>query len=174
MFTRFTFRKINFVASRLGPWISKAFNRKTKVKNLIALPIALLTAVLVITTFAVSARGWLAKTASTKTAGGENQTQTNHTAVRIEAQPITLTPQGFEPTEITRPKGPFLLVINDRTGPRPLEWRLERQGGNHLKSVSMPMGKHKWREVVDLPPGNYLLSESGNPQWKCQITITDQ
>src|SRR6266508_4488481 len=35
---------------------------------------------------------------------------------RIESELITITPRGFEPKEITRPTGEFLLVINNRSG----------------------------------------------------------
>jgi hypothetical protein len=36
--------------------------------------------------------------------------------LRIESELITITPHGFEPAEITRPRGQFLLTIDNRSG----------------------------------------------------------
>jgi len=41
-----------------------------------------------------------------------------------------------------------------------------------LREVALPVKKRKWHELIDLTPGNYKLTESNNPQWVCQITIT--
>jgi hypothetical protein len=174
MFTRFTFRKTNFAASRLGSWISKAFNRKTKVKNLIALPTALLTAALVITTFAFSARGWLAKPASTETTRGETQTQTQAESarIRIETELVTIRRHGFEPQEITRPADPFVLAVENRSGLEEVTLRLDRVAGNRLKEVNVPRRKLDWGGAFDLPPGRYVLTEANHSDWVCSITIT--
>ena len=44
--------------------------------------------------------------------------------------------------------------------------------GNRIKEVKPRKGRHDYREVYDLSPGNYVLSEASHPQWICHITIT--
>jgi hypothetical protein len=93
----------------------------------------------------------------------------------LEAQRITLRPTGFEPAEVTRPAGRFLLAINDRSGQRDASFILLRQNGERLREVRMrdTPRKHEWREIVNLPPGRYLLADSANPERVCQILLTN-
>jgi uncharacterized protein (DUF58 family) len=93
---------------------------------------------------------------------------------RIEATVITVRPNGFEPAEITRPKGRFILAVNNRTLSTDLELQLERENGNHVREVKVHRNRPNWREVVDLPPGQYVLREASHPDWACRITITAQ
>jgi len=172
MFAQFTFRKINFAASRFDPWFSKALIRNAKIKSPIALTMAMLTAGLVVVAFAMQASGWFAKPSLTKTAGAENQTQTTPTAVRIETELVTIRPHGFEPEEITRLDGPFILAVDNRSGLEEVALRLAGVAGNRLKEVIIPRKKLNWRDALDLPPGRYVLTEANHPDWICRITIT--
>jgi len=54
------------------------------------------------------------------------------TSQRIEAELITLTPDGFEPAEIKRSQGRFLLALDNRSGVREITLRLDREAGNRL------------------------------------------
>jgi hypothetical protein len=172
MFTRLTFRKTNFAASRLGSWISEAFNRKTKIKNPIAILIALLTATLLITAFAVSARSWLAKPAP-KTAPVP-QSPGNKSNIEVEA--VTLLQWGFEPKEITRPEGRFQLAINNQSQMHEqLTFSLAVDKGYKLNEVRLRGGsKHHWDGLYDLKPGKYQLTVGGHPEWVCTLNITDK
>jgi hypothetical protein len=51
----------------------------------------------------------------------------------FQAELITTTPAGFEPTEITRPHGRFLLAIDNRSGleERDVETGLDYFGARH-------------------------------------------
>lgn len=91
---------------------------------------------------------------------------------RLEVEYVTLTRAGFEPAEITRPRGRFLLAVNNRTRLESIEVQLEREAGGRLRGARIPSMKRDWRERVALPPGRYLLTEAGHPGWKCLITIT--
>ena len=93
---------------------------------------------------------------------------------KLEAERLTLKPSGFEPGEITRPAGRFLLAVNDRSGQEGIAFVLSRQNGERVHEVRMrdTGRKHEWRRVVNLPPGSYLLSEANHPEWVCRITIT--
>ena len=90
----------------------------------------------------------------------------------LEAELVTATPTGFEPAEITRPQGRFLLAIDNRSGLDDVDLYLERETGGR---VNVSLGRrHKlaWREAVDLPPGAYLLRAGNDESWSCRINIT--
>jgi uncharacterized cupredoxin-like copper-binding protein len=93
----------------------------------------------------------------------------------LETQRITLTPMGFEPAEVTRPAGRFLLAINDRSGQRDSSFVLRHSTGERLREfrVGETHRKHEWREVVNLPPGRYLLSDVENPEHVCHFLLTN-
>jgi hypothetical protein len=89
-----------------------------------------------------------------------------------EAEVIKLLPTGFEPAQITRPRGKFLLMVKNRAGLEQVEWRLEREAGGRLREVRLSEGRLGSKQYEDLPPGNYLLTEAAHPDWVCRITIT--
>jgi uncharacterized cupredoxin-like copper-binding protein len=93
----------------------------------------------------------------------------------LETQRITLTPMGFEPAEVTRPAGRFLLAIKDRSGQGDSRFVLRRSTGEQLREfrVAGTPRKHEWREVVNLPPGRYLLSDGDNPEHVCHLLLTN-
>ena len=85
---------------------------------------------------------------------------------------ITLRTFGFEPNEITRKAGPVFFFVNNVSGFRQVNFRLDREAGARLKDVPLPLGKLRWQEIVNLTPGTYLLTVAENPNWSCRITIT--
>jgi len=87
-----------------------------------------------------------------------------------EVELITLRPAGFEPTELTRAKGPFVLFVDDRSGKEKTSLELKRMNGERLRAISLQRKKSEWNDVVDLPPGTYVLQD-GNSESRCQITI---
>src|SRR6266513_5248600 len=55
---------------------------------------------------------------------------------KLEVELVTLQASGFEPLEITRPKGPFVLVVEDRSGKEHSSFALQRLRGEQLRSVN--------------------------------------
>ena len=88
-----------------------------------------------------------------------------------EIELITLRPAGFEPAEITRPKGPFVLFIDDRSGRENSSLALQRSNGGQLRAIGLQRQKSEWNDVVDLTPGTYILQDANNSELRCQITI---
>ena len=84
---------------------------------------------------------------------------------------ITLRPAQFEPAEITRPKGAFVLFIDDRSGRENSSLVLQRVNGERLRTLSLQRQKSEWNDVVDLTPGTYILQDANNSELRCQITI---
>lgn len=92
----------------------------------------------------------------------------------IEAEVISIRPSGFEPTQIARPKGPFLLVIENRSELEEIDFQLGVEGATPLFQVKRSWEDADWSQVIDLTTGQYVLTESNHPDWKCTITITEQ
>ena len=91
---------------------------------------------------------------------------------RIEPVFVTLKPTGFEPAELTRPRGPFLLMVDNRSNNPNLLFHLDGESGKREhEQQTRKGGKLDWNKVVDLPPGRYLLTEANHPNWICKITI---
>jgi len=99
---------------------------------------------------------------------GDSQSQ------RIEAELISIRPNGFEPTQIRRPKGPFLLAIENRSGLKQVEFQLSAPVGTRLFQVKRSWERSDWSQVIDPPAGQYVLTEANHPDWKCTISITEQ
>jgi len=91
---------------------------------------------------------------------------------KLEAELVTVTPTGFEPAEITRPHGRFLLAIDNRSGLDSVDFYLEREAGTRAKDSFARKGKLAWREVIDLPPGTYILRAANDESWQCRIVLT--
>jgi hypothetical protein len=92
------------------------------------------------------------------------------TPTQLEVELITLRPAAFEPSEITRPKGPFVLFIDDRSG-KETALVLQRINGERLRAINLNRKKSEWHSVIDLSPGTYVLQDAGNSELRCQITI---
>jgi len=144
-------------------------------------PVSLMViAFAIVTVLTVTVRAWLAPAATTgapasakvSLASSTTAAQGNPAQVRIEVERITIRPRGFEPTEITRPAGHFILAVNNRSGLEEVALRLDRVAGSRLREVRVPRTKLDWRSLVDLTPGRYVLTEANHPDWICHITIT--
>ena len=88
-----------------------------------------------------------------------------------EIELITLRPAGFEPAEVTRPKGAFVLFIDDRSGRENSSLILQRVNGGQLRAIGIQRKRSQWNDVVDLTPGTYVLQDANNSALRCQITI---
>lgn len=92
---------------------------------------------------------------------------------RLEVERVTLRPDGFEPSAITRPHGRFLFAVNDRSGTSgELLFRLYRESGEALREMRSSHRRREERKIFDIAPGRYVLRVVGHPDWVCQITIT--
>jgi hypothetical protein len=97
--------------------------------------------------------------------------QSNSPLTGLGAEHITLRATGFEPKELTRPAGRFLLAVDNVTGMGEMSFRLLHQNGARLRDFPAN-GRFRLRQVVELPPGQYALVEINHRDWVCRITIT--
>ena len=90
---------------------------------------------------------------------------------QLEVELVTLRPAGFEPAEIRRAKGPFVLMVDDRSGLEKSSLKLLQQNGAGVRQLKTERGKSDWHEVLDLPPGDYVLVETSHPEWTFRLTV---
>ena len=90
---------------------------------------------------------------------------------RLEVEVVTIHMTGFEPSQIKRPAGRFLLAVDNRCGLEEVRLRLDRETGVRIHQANVRWDKLDWRQMTDLPPGTYLLTEENHPKWLCRITV---
>jgi hypothetical protein len=91
---------------------------------------------------------------------------------RIEVEILKIEPSGFQPAEISRPAGPFVLIIRNRSGAQGLLLRLRRRGAEGFREIQLSRRRTIWRGQLDLPAGTYVLAEVNHPQWVLNINIS--
>ena len=91
----------------------------------------------------------------------------------VEIQLIKITRFGFEPREIERSRGAFVLAVHNFSSEPDLVLQLHRVQGSRLQEFRMRRGTKKWQAPLSLPPGDYVLTEASNPEWQCQIKINN-
>ena len=136
------------------------------------IPAAIIIIVVALTTVAVSTRAWFTPA---RAGGRQGQIQAQAQAtpsIPVDVVRLALRTFGFEEKEITRKAGPVYFFVENVSGFRQVNFRLDREAGARLKDVPLPKGKFRWQEVVNLTPGTYLLTVAENPNWVCRITIT--
>lgn len=92
----------------------------------------------------------------------------------MEEVTLTISADGFDPPEVIRPAGRFMLSVDNRSGADELTLILKRGNGNKVLEVKVSGQKGDWSEVIDLQPGRYTLSEAGHPDWKCDFRINER
>lgn len=90
-----------------------------------------------------------------------------------EVEVVDVTPLGFEPSRIRRPRGAFILAVHNHSGESQLLLRLDRVQGGRLHQVRMGRGRRVWDQPLDLQAGDYILSEASHPNWQCRITLSE-
>ena len=110
---------------------------------------------------------------SAKVRGGKKPVVVQGQKRRIEPVIVTLTPTGFEPAELTRRRGLFLLMVDNRSNNPDLLFRLDAENGKRQhEQQTRKGGRLDWNKPLDLPPGRYSLTVADHPDWVCEITIT--
>ena len=81
------------------------------------------------------------------------------------------TPSGFEPRETIAPKGKFLILLQNRTGRRDLNFFLARE--NEGRVAESKSQNRDWNAQVQLAPGTYIIGETNHPEWQSIIRVTN-
>ena len=84
---------------------------------------------------------------------------------------VEVTPSGFESSEIIARRGRFLILLQNRTGRRDLEFWLARE--NEGRVAESQRQQRDWKAQVQLSPGRYIIGETNHPDWKFTIRVTN-
>jgi hypothetical protein len=109
--------------------------------------------------------------ASSSSAQPQPASTTQRTKQLIGSEAITIMRYGFQPKEISRAPGRFFLQVENRSGVNPLVLRVSAQGGSTLKEFTVTSDQLDWADEVNLPEGQYTVTEV-NHGWTCRLTIT--
>ena len=90
---------------------------------------------------------------------------------KIPTLSISLKPYGFLPSAVTVRAQTVFLAVNNSSGFRSPSFRLN-VNGSRLHDVSLVSSQRHWAVVLQLIPGQYVLTEGNHPQWRCTITVT--
>ena len=140
-------------------------------RNLKFLFLFIAAAVLIIAVSAIGARTWYTPTAKHSLAPPALARPLQ--AGQVGSELITCTARGFEPTQITRPAGKFLLTVNNSSELRTLTLRLVNGSGQILREKQLAAGKLNWRELLDLESGSYTITEANHPDWVFHLTLSN-
>ncbi len=102
----------------------------------------------------------------------DSPSRQSHAGNKLETEVLTITSTGFEPAEITRPAGTFILAVHNQSGEAGTALRIDRVRGNKLIEVRMARWRKAIHRQLSLPAGEYLLSLVDHPGRNCRITIT--
>jgi hypothetical protein len=84
---------------------------------------------------------------------------------------LEVTPSGFESRETIAHRGRFLILLQNRTGRRDLNFWLARENEGRV-AESEPQ-KRDWKAQLQLSPGTYIFGETNHPEWKSVIRVTN-
>lgn len=90
----------------------------------------------------------------------------------ITVETITLTPLGFEPNQIERAAGRFLLGIDNRIIREEFSFEILRENGHKAHKLKIEKGQIRLRKLLNLTEGRYVLRAVDHPEWTCTIVIS--
>ena len=145
-------------------WSKLPFGRKTIVPVLIT--------GIVVSAFLITASShagvWSASTEKAKPASPPAQGTKDR---RLEVEVVNITPDGFEPQLVERQAGPFILAVNNRSGIDSLNVQIETEQHVRFREKFLPLETPYWREVINPPPGKYVITEASHPEWTLTFII---
>ena len=97
--------------------------------------------------------------------------QQNPSKTRVEVETLTLKAHGFVPKQLVRKPGPFVLAINNRSGQKEIAISLSSNRGAGVRALRISQERPSWRDLLDLPPGDYVIRELSHPAWSCALSI---
>ena len=89
----------------------------------------------------------------------------------ISVETVTLTPQGFEPAQITPSASRFVLGVDNRLIRLDLSLELLRENNHKMHELKIAKGQIRLRKLLNLAAGSYTLQVVGHPEWRCNIVV---
>jgi len=99
--------------------------------------------------------------------------QTKTRGEQLQSELITIRGTGIRPSQLLRARGKFLLIVDNRSGLEKVDLRIDGVAGNRVREATVHRTKLDWQTLLDLHPGDYVLTEASHPDWVCHIKITN-
>ena len=115
--------------------------------------------------------GWLGSTVTPVGVRPLVQDPVEPAPASVTVETVRLTPLGFEPKELERSAGKFLLGIDNRIGPIEFSFELVEENGHKVRQLKLPKGQIRLRKLLNLQAGRYTLTEVDHPEWTCSIVL---
>jgi len=90
----------------------------------------------------------------------------------MQVETLTLTPRGFQPTEIERPAGKFLLGIDNHIRPEEFSFEIVQDDGHTVRQLKLQKGELRLRKLLNLQAGRYVIREVNHPEWNCSFVLS--
>jgi len=90
---------------------------------------------------------------------------------------LLLRPEGFDSKTLAIAKGSYILILLNRTGLENLALQVSRVVGNGEKPKDIIFDankKYRIDSLIDLTPGDYVVTVQEHPEWVCRITTRNQ
>lgn len=139
-------------------WSRRLFTRKTILSALIASA--------VVSLLLITVRGH-----SGRSVTGPVLTPQGNKDQKLEIEAVTITPEGFEPQQLERPAGPFILAVTNQSGFDALNVRIETKQHDRFSEKTLPLETPYWRERINPPSGKYIITEEHHPEWMLTLII---
>ncbi len=82
-----------------------------------------------------------------------------------------LSDTGFTPSEISHAAGHFRVVVQNRSGVRQLDLRLDGEAQSRFAESHVMGEVQGWIASVDLAAGTYTITEASHTGWVCHLTV---
>jgi hypothetical protein len=89
----------------------------------------------------------------------------------VQTTVIELNRFGFFPSQIKHAQGQNFILVRNLTGLQNVSLTLSDGNGKAAKQVVLTRTDAHWRELLNLSPGRYTLTEANNPNWTCTINV---
>src|ERR1700750_637125 len=90
---------------------------------------------------------------------------------KLEIEAVTITPEGFDPQQLERTAGPFILSVTNQSGVDALNVRIETEQHERFREKSLPLVTPYWRERIAPPRGKDIIPEENHPEWTLTLII---
>jgi hypothetical protein len=95
-----------------------------------------------------------------------------HPILQVPVLRVVVTPRGFEPAQATVAPGPLALVVINGSPLFDSLVTIARETGEKVLDEHLPRGKPQWGGVLNLTPGNYVVTEANHSDWSLKLTVT--
>jgi len=91
----------------------------------------------------------------------------------VKAIRFVISRYGIEPAELTIPAGKYFVAVDNNLDLNEMDLDIDRVNGPRVKNGKTRKGQLKFRDFIDFPPGQYVLSEKKKPRITSRIIVTD-